>query len=72
MSAPKAVDQTVVRAAIHPAIGVARMGDSKSGFFVGPEVVAPSPHPPDFYRDGAGALEAAGRALPYLRLQCQR
>ncbi|HEX8432008.1 MAG TPA: LodA/GoxA family CTQ-dependent oxidase, partial [Longimicrobium sp.] len=47
---------TVVRAAIHPAIGVARVGNSDE-FFVGPEVVDPIPAPPGFYRDGAGALK---------------
>ncbi|MGH6918229.1 MAG: LodA/GoxA family CTQ-dependent oxidase, partial [Geminicoccaceae bacterium] len=51
------VDDVVVRAAIHPAIGVARIGDSKDAFFVGPEVVDPAPEPPDFYRDPTGALK---------------
>lgn len=47
----------VVRAAIHPAIGVARVGNSEEEFFIGPEVVYPAPEPPGFYRDGAGALK---------------
>lgn len=47
----------VVRAAIHPAIGVARVGNSPDEFFIGPEVVYPAPEPPGFYRDGAGALK---------------
>ncbi len=53
---PPAKDTVVVRAAIHPAIGIARMGNSED-FFVGPEVVEPEPHPAGFYRDGAGALK---------------
>lgn len=47
----------VVRAAIHPAIGVARVGNSDDAYFVGPEVVYPAPEPPGFYRDDAGALK---------------
>ncbi|WP_375414198.1 LodA/GoxA family CTQ-dependent oxidase [uncultured Bradyrhizobium sp.] len=55
---PDCVDGVVVRAAIHPAIGVARIGDSPTEFFVGPEVVAPLAHTPDFYRDPvSGALK---------------
>jgi hypothetical protein len=53
---PAAKDTTVVRAEIHPAIGIARMGNSEE-YFVGPEVVEPEPRPHGFYRDGAGALK---------------
>jgi hypothetical protein len=56
-SGESGVDVTIVRAAIHPAIGIARIGDSKSEFFVGPELVDPPPKKPDFYRDSAGALK---------------
>jgi hypothetical protein len=52
---PSAHD-TIVRAEIHPAIGIARMGNSDE-FFVGPEVVEPEPMPHGFYRDSAGALK---------------
>jgi hypothetical protein len=51
------VDAVIVRAAIHPAIGVARIGDSVNEFFIGPEVVDPAPEPPEYYRDAAGALK---------------
>ncbi len=50
-------DTTIVRAAIHPGIGIARIGDSRDGWFVGPEVVEPEPQPPCFSRDGAGDLK---------------
>jgi hypothetical protein len=50
-------DTKIVRAAIHPAIGVARVGDSKNEFFVGPEVIRPTPEPPGFYKDKQGALK---------------
>ncbi|WP_224367630.1 LodA/GoxA family CTQ-dependent oxidase [Hyalangium versicolor] len=53
---PQAKDTVIVRAAIHPAIGIARVGNSEE-FFVGPEVVEPLPHEAGFYRDGAGALK---------------
>lgn len=47
----------VVRASIHPGIGVARVGDSESEFFIGPEVRFPAPAPPGFYKDDSGALK---------------
>jgi L-Lysine epsilon oxidase N-terminal/L-lysine epsilon oxidase C-terminal domain len=50
-------DAVIVRAEIHPGIGVARIGDSESEFYIGPEVVDPPAQPPAFYRDGAGALK---------------
>jgi len=53
---PAAKDQVIVRAAVHPAIGVARMGNSDE-YFVGPEVVHPEPRDPGFYRDASGALK---------------
>jgi L-Lysine epsilon oxidase N-terminal/L-lysine epsilon oxidase C-terminal domain len=57
-SAPgPAVDSVIVRAAIHPAIGIARVGDSLTEFYVGPQVTEPAPRPPGFYRDATGALK---------------
>ena len=46
----------VVYARIHPAIGIARVGDSEEGVFVGPQVCEPRP-PRDGYRDESGALK---------------
>jgi hypothetical protein len=54
---PTAVDRTIVYAVIHPAIGVARVGNSPDEFFIGPEVIDPPPAPPGFYRDPSGALK---------------
>ena len=48
---------TIVRAAIHPGIGVARVGDSPDEFFLGPEVPPPSPPPEGGYRDRSGSLK---------------
>ncbi|WCM91325.1 LodA/GoxA family CTQ-dependent oxidase [Acidovorax sp. NCPPB 2350] len=52
-----AADTRVVRAAIHPAIGIARVGNSREAFYVGPQVVHPAPEQPGFYRDATGALK---------------
>lgn len=56
MSAPL-TDTTIVRAAIHPGIGVARVGNSPDGFYIGPEVENPPPMKPGELRDPAGALK---------------
>ena len=60
ISPAAAVDSVIVRAAIHPAIGIARIGDSKTEYFIGPEVVDAPPEqasPPEFYRDSTGAIK---------------
>lgn len=49
-------DQSIVRAAIHPAIGVSRVGNSDD-YFVGPQVTPFPEEPPGFYRDGDGNLK---------------
>ena len=51
------VDGLITRAAIHPGIGIARIGDSKTGFFIGPEVTEPASQAPGVYRDTSGALK---------------
>lgn len=50
-------DEQIVRAEIHPGIGVARMGNSVDGFLVGPEVVEPTPTPAGASRDASGAIK---------------
>ncbi|MEU2630672.1 LodA/GoxA family CTQ-dependent oxidase, partial [Kitasatospora sp. NPDC007106] len=47
----------VVRAAIHPAIGIARVGNSPEEFYLAPEVPDPLPEAPGFYKDAAGAIK---------------
>ena len=49
-------DTKIVRAAIFPAVGVSRLGNS-SEHFIGPEIFPEVPKPPGFYRDGSGALK---------------
>src|SRR5258706_5545303 len=46
----------VVEARIHPAIGIARVGNSDE-FFVGPEVPHATAPPPGGYRDAEGRLK---------------
>ncbi|MBT9099248.1 LodA/GoxA family CTQ-dependent oxidase [Methylovulum psychrotolerans] len=52
-----ATDTEIVRAAIHPAIGIARVGNSADEFFIGPQVTEPPAAPLGFYRDPQGALK---------------
>jgi len=48
-------DSTIVRAAIHPALGIARVGDSEADYYIGPEVTHPEPL--QGYRDATGVLK---------------
>jgi hypothetical protein len=54
---PQPKDRVIVRAAIHPAIGIARVGDSLTDYYIGPQVTEPAPAEPGFYRDATGALK---------------
>src|SRR5215211_212018 len=47
----------IVRAVIHPAIGIARIGNSEQEYFIGPEVPYPIPDPEGGYKDASGALK---------------
>jgi L-Lysine epsilon oxidase N-terminal len=47
----------IVEAHIHPAIGIARVGNSPEGFFVGPEIPVPTGPPDGGYRDAQGKLK---------------
>src|SRR5437762_13506504 len=46
----------IVTCRIHPAIGVARVGNSPDEYFLGPEVPGPTPAPEGGFRDGAGRI----------------
>ncbi len=69
----------IVRAGIYPPIGVMRVGNSESEYFIGPLVTEPEPKTDDYaYRDQTGALKrqaaqfriygfnAAGKAIKEL------
>ena len=47
----------VVRAKIHPGIGIARLGNSENDFFIGPEVQFPERSPVGSYKDASGAIK---------------
>ena len=49
-------DRRIVRAAIHPTIGVARVGNSPDSFFFGPEVPGALPRASGGFKDGNGAV----------------
>lgn len=48
---------TIIQCRIHPAIGIARLGNSPDEFFVGPELPYATPAPPGGYKDPAGRLK---------------
>jgi hypothetical protein len=45
-----------VRVAIHPAIGIARVGNSRDSFYFGPEVPGALPHAKKGFKDRQGAI----------------
>ncbi len=47
----------IVKAAIYPAIGIARVGNSPDEFFIGPEIPWPATLPAGSYKDARGALK---------------
>lgn len=49
--------ESVVSAKIHPAIGIARVGNSPDEYFIGPELPHPVPAPPGGYKDAQGRLK---------------
>jgi L-lysine epsilon oxidase-like protein len=55
----------IVRCAIYPGIGIARVGNSEHEFFLSPEVPEPPRETPGFYRDDTGALK---RQAPRFRI----
>lgn len=57
MAESEARDTKIVRAAIHPGIGIARVGNATDEFYIGPQVPNPKAEDPAFYRDRSGALK---------------
>jgi hypothetical protein len=47
----------VVRCEIHPTIGIARLGNSLDGFFIGPEAPGIPPRPDGGFKDTAGRIK---------------
>lgn len=50
-------DTRIVRCAIYPGIGIARVGNSPTDFFIGPEVPGVSANPGGRYKDGHGRIK---------------
>jgi hypothetical protein len=49
--------EKIERIAIHPAIGIARIGNSPDGWFLGPEVAGPLPVPEGGFKDAEGRIK---------------
>lgn len=47
----------IVSAVIHPAIGIARIGNSTSGYYLGPELPGTVPLAPSGFKDASGAIK---------------
>ena len=56
-SGASASDAEITSAAIHPAIGIARIGNSTSGYYLGPELPGTVPLAPDGFKDACGAIK---------------
>jgi len=50
------VDREIVRCAIHPAIGVCRVGNTPDDYFLGPKVPGHYPVPPGGFKDAQGRI----------------
>jgi hypothetical protein len=57
----------IVSCAIHPAIGIARVGNSLSGYFIGPEIPGIPARPLDGYKD-AGSQDRVKRQAARFRV----
>src|SRR5205807_8726054 len=51
-----ASDDQIASVAIHPAVGIARVGNSTESFFFGPEVPGALPHAVGGFKDAHGAV----------------
>jgi len=47
----------IVRCAIHPGIGIARIGNSPDEYFIGPEIPGVTPAPPGGFKDAQGRIK---------------
>lgn len=50
-------DATIVSCAIHPAVGIARVGNSPGEYFLGPEIPGPHPEPSGGFKDPSGRIK---------------
>jgi outer membrane autotransporter protein len=64
-------DGRIVRAAIHPAIGIARVGNSPDEYYFGPEIPGGLPIAPDGYKDASGAMKRQAARFRVFGLDAQ-
>lgn len=55
-SGERAATASIASIAIHPAIGIARVGNSEDSFYLAPEVPGALPRPRDGFKDADGAI----------------
>jgi hypothetical protein len=46
----------ITRVAVHPAVGIARVGNSAESFYFGPEMPLTLPRAPNGFKDASGAI----------------
>ena len=68
---PSRRSRRIVRAAIHPAIGIARVGNSPDEYYFGPEIPGGLPIAPDGYKDASGAMKRQAARFRIFGLDAQ-
>jgi hypothetical protein len=61
----------IVRAAIHPVIGIARVGNSPDEYYFGPEIPGGLPIAPGGYKDASGAMKRQAACFRVFGLDAQ-
>lgn len=62
--------QTIVRASIHPGIGIARLGNSRDEYFIGPETIEPPVVNAGSRRDASGAIKRQAASFRIYGYNC--
>ncbi len=70
-ASPAALDTRIVKAAIYPGIGIARIGNSPDEYFVAPEVLEPEAPPHGSHRDAQGRLKRQAACFRVYGLNAQ-
>jgi hypothetical protein len=68
---PSRRSRRIVRAAIHPAIGIARVGNSPDEYYFGAEIPGGLPIAPDGYKDASGAMKRQAARFRIFGLDAQ-
>ena len=68
---PTRKSRSIVRAAIHPSIGIARVGNSPDEYYFGPEIPGGLPIAPDGYKDASGAMKRQAARFRIFGLDAQ-